>query len=127
MVKTCVAAGCNKSNSDGVSLHKFPRDKTLRKKWIDQVKRHRDKWEPTDYSVLCSNHFEKSCFMPDRVLMQSLGMGKKKPCLKPDAVPTLFTKPTRITMKRICDVDNPPPKKRRSAYEKREQYRVSLI
>ena len=75
MVKTCVAAGCNIS---GVRLLKFSRDKALRKKWVDQVKRHRDKWEPTDYSALCSNHFEESCFMPDTVLMQSLGIGKRK-------------------------------------------------
>ena len=42
-MKTCVAVGCNKSNSDEVSLHKFPNDKVIRKKWVDQVKRHRDK------------------------------------------------------------------------------------
>ena len=38
--------------------------------------------------------------MPDTVLIQSLGIGKKKACLKPDAVPTLFIKPT-ITTKRM--------------------------
>ena len=129
MVKTCVAAGCSNTNKDGVSLHKFPQDRaqdrTLRKKWIDQVKRHRDKWEPTDYSVLCSQHFEKSCFMPSPALMLSLGVGKKKPFLKPDAVPTIFSKPISYGSKRSCDFDNPAPK-RRSAYEKREQCRVSL-
>ncbi len=93
MVKTCVAAGCNNSNQDGVSLHKFPSNSALRKKWVDQVKRHRDKWEPTAYSVLCSQHFEPSCFMADSILSQSLGLGKKRACLKPDAVPTLFSKP----------------------------------
>ena len=46
MVKTCVAAGCNKSNIDGVSLPKFPNEAVLRKKWVDQVNRHRDKWKP---------------------------------------------------------------------------------
>ncbi len=93
MVKTCVAAGCNNSNQDGVSLHKFPSNSTLRKKWVDQVKRHRDKWEPTAYSVLCSQHFEPSCFMADSILSQSPGLGKKRASLKPDAVPTLFSKP----------------------------------
>ncbi len=85
----CVAAGCNNSNQDGVSLHKFPSNSALMKKWVDQVKRHRDKWEPTAYSVLCSQHFEPSCFMADSILSQSLGFGKKRACLKPDAVPTL--------------------------------------
>ena len=82
MVKTCVAAGCNKSNSDGGSLHKFSNDEGLRKKWIDQVKRHRDKWEPTEYLVLCCLHFEQSCFTTD-VLTQSLGLEKEKATLKP--------------------------------------------
>ena len=40
MVNTCVAAGCNIGNSD---------DEVLRKKWIDQVKRHRDEKEATEY------------------------------------------------------------------------------
>ena len=123
-MKTCVAVGCNKSNSDGVSLHKFPNDKVIRKKWVDQVKRHRDKWEPTQYSVLCSLHFEQSCFTADTILTQSLGIGKKKATLKPDAIPTLFTKP--VTPKRKPEMDQPPQKKRRSAYEKRECQRVSL-
>ena len=70
----------------------------------------------------CNNHFEESCFMTDTVIRYR----EKKTCLKADEVPTLFIMST-ITTKRICDIDNPPPKKRRSAYEKREQYRVSLI
>ncbi len=51
--------------TSGVSLHKFPSNSALRKKWVDQVKRHRDKWEPTAYSVLCSQLFEPSCFIAD--------------------------------------------------------------
>ena len=76
----------------GVSLHKFLNYEVLRKKRIDQVKRHRDKSEPTEYSVLCSLHFEQSCFRADTILTQWLGLGKKKATLKPIAVPTLFTK-----------------------------------
>ena len=67
MVTTCVAAGCNKSNGDGVSLHKYPNDQVLRKKWIDQVKRHR---EPTEYSVHCSLYFKQCCFTIDTILTQ---------------------------------------------------------
>ena len=50
----------------------------MRKKCADQVKRYRDKWEPTEHSVLCSKHFEGSCFEQGTLLMQSLGLGKKK-------------------------------------------------
>lgn len=126
MVKTCVAAGCNNTNKDGVSLHKFPKDPVLKKKWIEQVKRHRDKWEPTEYSVVCSQHFENSCFVPSSALMLSLGVGKKKSSLKLDAIPTIFFKPPSNGSKRACaHFENPAPK--RTAYEKREQFRVSLI
>ena len=121
MVRTCVAAGCSNTNSDGVSLFQFPKDKVMRKKWADQVKRHRDKWEPTDHSVLCSKHFEQSCFSTDQLLAQSLGLGKFKPSLKSDAVPTLFSK-------RKAQEINPPAKRRRSeAYKKRERQRVSYF
>ena len=90
------------------------------------MKRHRDKWEPTKHSVLCSLHFEQSCFTSDTILVQSLGLGKKRPILKPDAVPTLFTKP--VTLKRKSEMDQPPStcKKRKVAFEKRERCRVRL-
>ena len=50
----------------------------MRKKWADQVKRHRGKWEPTEHSVLWSKHFEQSSFEKDTFLTQSLGQGEKE-------------------------------------------------
>ena len=116
-MKTCVAGGCNKSDSDD-------EDEVLRKKWIHQVKRHRDKLEPTEYSVFCSLHFKQSCFTADTILTQLLGLGKKKATLKPDAVLTLFTR--EVALKRKLEMVQPPPKKRRSMYKKCEHCRVSL-
>ena len=88
------------------------------------AKSYRDKWKPTQYSVLCSLHFEQSCFTADTKLTQSLGLGKRKEKLKPDAVPTLFTK--RVTLQRKSDMDQPQPNKRKSVYKKHEHHRVSL-
>ena len=85
--------------------------------------RHRDKREPTEYSVLCSLHIELSCFTADTILTQSLGLGEKKATLKPGAVTTLFTK--QATSKRKLEMDQPLSKKRRSVYEKHECCRVS--
>ena len=66
MVKRCAAADSSNTYKDGVSLFLFPKDPELRKKWADQVKRTRDKWDgPTDHSVLCSNHFDERCFEAD--------------------------------------------------------------
>ena len=98
----------------------------MRKKWADEVKRYRDKWEPTEHSVLCSKHFEGSFFEQGTLLVQSLGLGKKKACLKPDAVPTLFSRSTSLKRKGLLEAV-PKQKRRKSmAFEKRERSRVSL-
>ena len=92
IVKHCVAAGCSNTYKDGASLFLFPKDPQTYKKWADQVKRTRDKWDrPLDHSVLCSCHFKEHCFEAEVKLAESLGIdSKNKPQLKPDAVPTHF-------------------------------------
>ena len=131
MVKRCIAAGCSNTYKDGVSLFLFPKDPQMRKKWADQVKRTRDKWDgPTDHSVLCSCHFEVQCFEAEMKLAESLGVeSKKKPRLKPDAVPTIFQ---RLVSKRpsrdnVTEPEQPKKKRPRVAYEKREKKRVSTV
>ena len=141
MVKRCIAAGCSNTHKDGVSLFQFPRDHQLRQKWIKQVQRTRAGWSGPGSvagSVLCSAHFEKSCFEPSCLISQSVGI-KKKLLLKPDAVPTIFLKPTKTlpstqaaaaatgtSKRRNTDTEVPgnEPKRARSAYEKRERLRV---
>jgi len=39
--------------------YQFAKDASLKRKWVDQVWRTRDKWTPTEHSVLCSEHFDK--------------------------------------------------------------------
>ena len=57
----------------------FPKESCYEKKWTDQVKMYRDKWEPSEYSVLCSRL--------DVLLTESMGLGKKKTHLNIDPVP----------------------------------------
>ena len=90
MVKRCVAGGCSSTHRDGLHLYKFPNDPELKKNWAYQVKRTRDKWEPTPYSYLCSKHFEENCFQPYCQLSESMGVGKVRKLLKADAVPSIF-------------------------------------
>ena len=97
----------------------------LRKKWADQVRRTRDKWEPTDHSRLCSKHFEEHCFEIYSKLSESLGLGKVKSLLKPDAVPTIFERPSSAKRKASSLPTGEPVKRRRTAYDKRERARVS--
>ena len=93
MVKCCVAAGCSNTYSDNVSLFKFPKDPVLRQKWVKNVQRTRAQWSgPSEYSVLCSQHFDSSCFEPDSELASQMGIQKRRR-LKDDAIPTLFERP----------------------------------
>ena len=80
MIKRCVAAGCNATTKDGVHLYDIPKDPGLRKKWGDQMKRTRDKWEPTDHSCVCSKILEETCFQPYSKFSESFGMGRSEPC-----------------------------------------------
>ena len=66
----------------------------MRQKWVDQVIRTQEKWEPTEHSRLCSCHFDESCFAVCSVLASQFQLGKTKVLLKPDAVPTLFERMT---------------------------------
>lgn len=122
MVCRCVAAGCSKTHRDGVQLFLFPKDARLKQMWAAEVRKTRDKWQPTKHSVLCNEHFEDFCFEKETSLSKAMGLGKWKPRLKCDAVPTIFKKPS---LKRKIPAAEPEPKKRRTAYEKRERSRVS--
>lgn len=141
MVKRCVAAGCSNTYSDNVSLFKFPKDPVLRQKWVNNVQRTRAQWSgPSEHSVLCSQHFDSSCFEPDSELTSQMGLQKRKR-LKGDAVPTLFERPGAgshlseagpsgtLSRKRPSSssslADTGSLKKKRTAYEKRERCRVS--
>ena len=128
MVQRCVAAGCSNTHKDGFSLFRFPKDPKLRKQWADQVRRTRDKWlGPSEHSVLCSGHFDVSCFEAKAKISESLGLsGKHRLRLKPDAVPTLFRRPS-ASWKDQSFTEPPPTKKRKGAYEKRERRRVSVL
>ena len=66
--KFCVCGGpglrscTNTYHIGGISMHKFPANEEQRKIWIKFVQRHRPNFSPSSSSVICSAHFEKSCF-----------------------------------------------------------------
>ena len=63
MPRCCIAAGCSTSSGEGHSLHAFPRDESMRKKWIRAIKQQRSNWDgPSSSLLLCSKHFEPECF-----------------------------------------------------------------
>ena len=77
MPTRCVAAGCDTVSGKGYSLHKFPRNESVRKQWVRAVKRQRSNWDgPTSSSFLCSKHFKPECFVTDGVRFRE-GMRSK--------------------------------------------------
>ena len=57
MVISCCAIGCKsrKNKNSSLSFHRFPREQGRRNKWIAAL--GRIKWQPNEYSYLCSAHF----------------------------------------------------------------------
>jgi len=119
MGKKCIAFGCSKTHKDKVSLFKFPTKSQLRRAWILQVKRTRDKWDgPSEHSTLCSDHFTVDCFEPMSILSKQMDL-KRQQRLKPDAIPTIFPRPASVPAPKL-------PCTSRS-FEKRETARVYNI
>lgn len=84
----------NSSHTPGVMLHKFPSEKTRaeeRKLWTKFVRRHRPNFYPTAHSVLCSAHFEASCYPQCYSIDVPEHLRPKVTYLKPEAIPTIDT------------------------------------
>ena len=93
MGRNCTAYGCTNSHKKGYTVFKFPEDAKLRRVWILQVQRTRDKWRgPTQNSGVCSEHFTEDCYEPISVVSKQMGI-KVKQMLKPNAIPTIFKRP----------------------------------
>ncbi|CAJ1059827.1 THAP domain-containing protein 6-like [Xyrichtys novacula] len=65
MPEHCAAYSCAtrrtaESRARGITFHRFPKDKNLRKKWEIAVRR--EKFTARDSSVLCSQHFKEADF-----------------------------------------------------------------
>ena len=121
----------------GVSLFKFPKDPALSPKWIKNVQKTRATGViPSEDSVLCSQHFESSCFEVDSELVAQMGIQKCR--LKPTysdrpviQLPSAQSEPdpSRLSRKRASagssSLADTITKKLRTAYENRNVERVS--
>ncbi|KAK2862075.1 hypothetical protein Q5P01_001608 [Channa striata] len=61
----CAAFGCSnerndKTKQEGISFHRFPKDKVKRRAWTAALRRRN--FEPNDRSVVCSCHFKSEDF-----------------------------------------------------------------
>ena len=89
MVGSCAALNCTRKGAPGISFHRFPhRNPELLTKWVHNMKRSdisvkTKQWVPNEHSLLCSKHFDESCFV--------VRPGKRGHRLTDGAIPTKFT------------------------------------
>lgn len=79
---TCFVKHCKAAKKDGISLHRFPTDKTLFEKWVELVGDPGSRKLPR----VCGVHFKSNSFESD-LRSELLGIPKVK-ILKPGALPT---------------------------------------
>ena len=90
----CAAYGCNNNNvkQKELSFFTFPiGEPDILCQWVRNS--GRAKWTPSKYSVLCSTHFQETCFEQD-VYLALMGQDptkrRRRRSLKRGSVPTIF-------------------------------------
>ncbi|XP_075971055.1 THAP domain-containing protein 1-like [Anticarsia gemmatalis] len=82
---SCAVASCKNTsakiskNKDGITFHRFPRDKDRKRQWEIAVNREPD-WISTSSSAVCSEHFKADDFYVTESGLRRLSL---------DAVPTI--------------------------------------
>lgn len=89
----CAVGGCSSKQSDGYTLHTFPKDAKLRQAWTKFVTVCRANFgpafgTPNKYSAICQLHFTEDCYPAHISLMSSFGM-KSRRFLKSGSIPTI--------------------------------------
>ena len=72
MPRRCVYYNCSTRDNN---LYLWPSDPVIRRQWTAFVTRKRDKWRPSDASVLCGKHFAEGCFY--NYIKYSAGFAKR--------------------------------------------------
>ncbi|CAG2212308.1 unnamed protein product [Mytilus edulis] len=109
----CVAANCGNTNADGFSLHSFPKDPNLRKKWTGFVKPERANcYGPTE----SPEEGEVECAVPtvhSHSIAKQVSMVKEKPIETEQPIPTTLKHalPRLEMLSRVVEyeVDDPKP------------------
>ena len=64
MVRRCCVFPNSYIKGDAITYHKFPKSQELLKIWLDVLQKPGD-WVPNAKDLVCSVHFEASCFHGD--------------------------------------------------------------
>ena len=90
----CCVPGCSnrRSKRPELSFHTFPSSQVMRRRWIQSIRRDiGPNFQVTANTVVCSAHFELSCYYPS--VNVEVGETSRRHCrrLKKDSVPSLFS------------------------------------
>eukprot|EP00105_Crassostrea_gigas_P001462 XP_011413654.1 PREDICTED: THAP domain-containing protein 10 [Crassostrea gigas] len=123
-----VVAGCSKRQTDDVSVHSFPKDNRQRAAWTRFVKLTRADWTgPSQYTVICSEHFNEECYERQHFLLKDFGITTKKR-LVPGSVPSIYPKRKRDELNEAfitCPSPSlPAPTQERGAHAKHAKLRI---
>ncbi len=89
MVQICVVKFCSNSDKTGHSIHRFPKDKTLRHQWTRFVQVKRADFSDrsvTENTVICGAHFTRDSF--SNSVKYDLGFSERRELCE-GAVPTI--------------------------------------
>lgn len=88
----------NNSQIPGISMHRFPKNPSIRKQWTRFVRRYRKQFDPFVYTAgpfLCSTHFENTAYSRAAFNLPEFDTNNTKAFLNRDAVPTISHPPSR--------------------------------
>ena len=90
----CCVPGCSnrRSKRPELSFHTFPSSQVMRRRWIQSIRRDiGPNFQVTANTVVCSAHFELSCYYPS--VNVEVGETSRRHCrrLKKDSVLSLFS------------------------------------
>ena len=123
MPNRCCVPGCRGNYDDGnrVSVFIFPKESSLREKWIKAI--HREDFNPAPRSVVCERHFADSLIIREDTLTRPDGTvitATRKPTLTKNAVPHIFPCQPKYLTTSLPPVRT-TPEERQSRLEARDE------
>ncbi|XP_043922229.1 zinc finger imprinted 2-like [Protopterus annectens] len=97
----CCASNCCNRTGNGKFFFQLPsprKNLRLHQIWLSKIKRSNLK--VTEYTSLCSDHFEDSCFIYNSLLVPNGDFSQKQVKLKSNAVPTIFNHSRKLLRKK---------------------------
>ncbi|XP_043486955.1 uncharacterized protein LOC122514288 [Polistes fuscatus] len=98
MGKSCYLCDRKASKTDNISLHRFPKDLTLRQKWLNVCGLSLD--DNVSYTYICSIHFAETD------IYKSNTLGRSRSSIKSGVVPSMFITNPLVIQEKVDDLSS---------------------